>query len=47
MLENILSECLVLEKRSMQTLDFARMNPDQIKEARLSSMPSVRGWTAE
>ncbi len=37
-LEHILYECLVLEKISMQILDFVRMDSDQIKEARLSSI---------
>ncbi len=31
---HILCECLVLEKVRMRTLDFARMGPEQIKEAR-------------
>ncbi len=35
---HILSECPALETKRMQTLDFARMNPDRIKEARLSSI---------
>ncbi len=34
---HILYECLVLEKIRMQTLGFARMDPNQIKEAILSS----------
>ncbi len=34
----IICECLVLEKIMMPTSDFARMDPDQIKEARLSSI---------
>ncbi len=38
MLEHILCECLVLEKISMQTLDFVRMDSDQIKEAKLSNI---------
>ncbi len=33
-----LCECLVLENIRMQTLAFVRMDPDQIKEARLSSI---------
>ncbi len=37
-LEHILCECLVLEKIRKQTLGFARTDPDQIKEARLSSI---------
>ncbi len=37
-LEHILCECVVLEKIRMHTLGFARMDPDQIKEARLSSI---------
>ncbi len=37
-LEHILCECPVLENIRMQTLDFVRMNPDQIKDARLSSI---------
>ncbi len=36
-------ECTVLEKVRMQTLGFARMETEQIKEARLSEIPSVRG----
>ncbi len=36
--ENIVCECLVLEKISMQTLKFVRMNSDQIKEAGLKSI---------
>ncbi len=36
--EHILCECLVLEKIRMRTLGFARMDPDQIKDARLSSV---------
>ncbi len=36
--EHILCECLALEKIRMQTLGFARMDPDQIKEVRLSSI---------
>ncbi len=37
-LENILCECLALKKIRMQTLSFARMDPNEIKEARLSSI---------
>ncbi len=40
-LEHILCECLVLEKIRMQTLGLARMDPDQIKEARLSSIVAL------
>ncbi len=36
--EHILCECLGLEKIKMQTLCFARMDPDQIKKARLNSI---------
>ncbi len=32
----ILRECLGMEKIRMQTFGFARMDPNQIKEARLS-----------
>ncbi len=45
--EHILCEFLVLEKIGMQTLGFARMDPDQIKEARLSSTVALdkgAGW---
>ncbi len=38
MSEHILCECLVLEKISMQTLGFTRMDPDKIKVAILSSI---------
>ncbi len=38
MLEHILCEFLVLEKIRVQTLGFAKMEPDQIKEVRLSSI---------
>ncbi len=38
MSERILCECLVLKKIRMQTLGFARMNPDQIKDTRLSNI---------
>ncbi len=37
-LGHILCECLALEKISMQILDFVRMDTDQIKEVRLSSI---------
>ncbi len=40
-LEHILCECLVLEKIKMQTLGFARVDPDQIKEARRSSIVAL------
>ncbi len=33
---DILCKCPVLEKVRMQTLDLARMDPEQIKEAKLS-----------
>ncbi len=36
--KHILCECLELEKISMQILDFVRMDSDQIKEARVSSI---------
>ncbi len=35
-LEYILCECLVLENMRIQTLGFARMDPDQMKQTRLS-----------
>ncbi len=35
---HILCECPVSEKVRMQTLGFARMDPEQIKEARLSGI---------
>ncbi len=35
---HILCECLVLEKVRMQILGFTRMDPEQIKEARLSGI---------
>ncbi len=35
---HILRECSVLEKVRMQTLGFARMDPEQIKEASLSEI---------
>ncbi len=35
---HILRECPVLEKVKMQTLSFARMDPEQIKEARMSGI---------
>ncbi len=38
MSERVLCECLVLEKIRMHTLGFARMDPDQINEARLSGI---------
>ncbi len=38
---NILCECPVLEKVRMQALGFARMDPDQIKEARLSGIVAL------
>ncbi len=38
MSEHIPCECLVLEKIRIQTFGFARMDPNQIKEARLSSI---------
>ncbi len=36
--EHILCECLMLEKIRIQTLGLARMDPNQIKEARLKSI---------
>ncbi len=36
MFEHVLCECLVLEKIRKQTVGFTGMDPDQIKEARLS-----------
>ncbi len=38
---HILGECVVLEKVRMQTLGFARMDPEQIKEARLSGIVAL------
>ncbi len=38
---HILCECPVLEKVRMQTLDFPRMDPEQIKEARLSGIVAL------
>ncbi len=35
---HILCECSVLEKVRMQTLSFARIDPEQMKEARLSGI---------
>ncbi len=44
-LVHVLCECPMLEKVRMQTLSFARMDPEQIKEASLSGiMALVRGW---
>ncbi len=40
-LEHILCKCLVLEKIRTQTLVFASMDLDQIKEARQSSIVSL------
>ncbi len=40
-LVHILCECPVLEKVRIQTLGFARMNPEQIKEARLSGIVAL------
>ncbi len=40
-LEHILYECLTLEKIRMHTLGFARMDLDQIKLARLSSIVAL------
>ncbi len=40
-LVNILRECLVLGKVRTQTLGVARMDPEQIKEARLSGIVAV------
>ncbi len=39
--EHILCECPVLEKVRMQTLGFARMDPEQIKETRLSGIVAL------
>ncbi len=47
MSENILCECLVLEKVRMQTLGFARMDPNQIKDARLSSIAALGKGTGQ
>ncbi len=41
---HILCECLGLEKVRMQTLGFARMDLEQIKEARLSGIVAVGKW---
>ncbi len=38
---HILCECPVLEKVRMQNLGFARMDPEQIKEARLSGIVAL------
>ncbi len=38
---HILCECLVLEKVRMQTLSFARMDPEQISKARLSEIVAL------
>ncbi len=38
---HILCECPVLEKVRMQTLCFTRMDPEQIKEARLSGIMAL------
>ncbi len=38
---HILCECPVLEKLRMQTLGFARMDPEQIKEARVNGIVSL------
>ncbi len=38
---HILCECPVLEKVRMQTLGFARMNPEEIKEGRLSGIVAL------
>ncbi len=40
-LVHILCECLLLEKVRMQTLGFARMDPEQIKEASLSCIVAL------
>ncbi len=40
-LVHILCECPVLEKVRMQTLGFARMDPEQIKEVRLSEIVAL------
>ncbi len=45
---NILCECPALEKIRMQTLCFAGIDPDQIKEAKLSSIMVLgKSWIAE
>ncbi len=38
---HILCKCAMLEKVRMQTLGFARMDPEQIKEARLSGIAAL------
>ncbi len=40
-LVHILCECPVLEKVRMQTLGFARMYPEQIKEVKLSGIVAL------
>ncbi len=35
------NECPVLEKVRMQTLGFAKMDPEQIKDARLSGIVAL------
>ncbi len=37
----ILCECSVLEKLRMQTSGFARMDPEQIKDAKLSGIVAL------
>ncbi len=47
---HILCECraLALEKIRIETIGFARMDPDQVKEARLSCIVAlVKGWTVD
>ncbi len=39
---HILCGCLALEKSRMQILGFARMDPEQIKEATLSMIVDLR-----
>ncbi len=40
---HILRECPASEKVRMQTTGFARMDPEQIKEARLSGIVALKG----
>ncbi len=41
---HILCECPALEKIRLQILGFSRMDPEQIKEARLSSIVALGKW---
>ncbi len=46
---HIRCQCSMLEKVSMQTLEFARMDPEQIKEATLSVIVALikECWTCK